>query len=252
MTEALDDRLTTDFQCSVCFDIMKPPIKMCINGHSCCESCHQQIKNCAECRGHKIITRNVAAERLFNKIVFPCRHARNGCMKMARGSEIVTHERRCDFISYPCPFTSYNCRWTGAYSEMEEHLRDTHMMMIGTRDVNYLERIQCGAHYWRKVVKYDGHLFIICFVVNDKFSFGVYLVADVEGPYYYKLTFLDYFTEMKTRFCGVCTIHGDYVNKELSPDNYQDVPMEKRIMHSCGGLKGLQTKSTELYVGTLL
>merc|ERR1711997_871098 len=75
-----------DFECSVCLDDMKPPVKIfqCRNGHVMCESCknHPEVMTCPTCRiplpGPSALMRNIPMEKLarsyFEKMdAFVCR-----------------------------------------------------------------------------------------------------------------------------------------------------------------------------------
>ena len=75
-----------DFECSVCLDDMKPPVKIfqCRNGHVMCESCknHPEVMTCPTCRiplpGPSALMRNIPMEKLarsyFEKMdVLVCR-----------------------------------------------------------------------------------------------------------------------------------------------------------------------------------
>ena len=61
-----------DFECSVCLDDMKPPVKIfqCRNGHVMCESCknHPEVITCPTCRiplpGPSALMRNIPMEKL--------------------------------------------------------------------------------------------------------------------------------------------------------------------------------------------
>ena len=76
-----------DFECSVCLDDMKPPVKIfqCRNGHVMCESCknHPEVITCPTCRiplpGPNALMRNIPMEKLarsyFEKVdVFVSSH----------------------------------------------------------------------------------------------------------------------------------------------------------------------------------
>ena len=61
-----------DFECSVCLDDMKPPVKIfqCRNGHVMCEPCknHPEVITCPTCRiplpGPNALMRNIPMEKL--------------------------------------------------------------------------------------------------------------------------------------------------------------------------------------------
>ena len=68
----LDPLFDKDFECSVCLDDMKPPVKIfqCRNGHVMCESCknHPEVMTCPTCRiplpGPSALMRNIPMEKL--------------------------------------------------------------------------------------------------------------------------------------------------------------------------------------------
>jgi len=61
-----------DFECSVCMEDMRPPIKIfqCRNGHVMCETCknHPEVLTCPTCRipfpGPSSLLRNITMEKL--------------------------------------------------------------------------------------------------------------------------------------------------------------------------------------------
>merc|ERR1712059_49647 len=59
--------VNSQFECPVCFEEMKPPVKMfhCRQGHVVCQNClvEGHLKECPSCRG-PIIGRNFAMEKL--------------------------------------------------------------------------------------------------------------------------------------------------------------------------------------------
>lgn len=91
------DELIGEFVCKVCYGYMRPPIKMCENGHCHCIFCYNRVPSCPECRGKKIETRNIQLEELFGILSFPCSNAENGCSVVAKGPELIRHEYTCRY-----------------------------------------------------------------------------------------------------------------------------------------------------------
>ncbi|XP_049823915.1 E3 ubiquitin-protein ligase sina-like [Aethina tumida] len=218
--------LIDEFKCAVCFDYMKPPIRMCVTGHSCCKSCFQRMKQCPECRGKKSNFRNLNLERIYYKLVFPCENAEYGCNVVAKGLEVMKHEGKCRYGYLQCPLTAYGCSWSGAYNTMEDHLKAEHDFRNDIPDDCDLLGLDDGANCWRQVLKFDGHLFILCVVKGEtSFWFGVYSLIITDISYEYELTFMDFKENRSVSFNGVCSTHKIYATEELNMDSVQNQPV---------------------------
>lgn len=97
MEAALDKELISEFECPVCNEYMCPPIRMCITGHSFCDSCYNKIEICSVCTGQKTTTRNYTLEKLFGIIKFPCKYISNGCAHVLKDIEMKEHIKICDY-----------------------------------------------------------------------------------------------------------------------------------------------------------
>ncbi|XP_049823896.1 E3 ubiquitin-protein ligase SIAH1A-like [Aethina tumida] len=218
--------LINEFKCVVCFDYMKPPIQMCVNGHSYCRSCFRRMNKCPECRGKRGHFRNLQLENIFGKLVFPCQNEDNGCDFVAKGLEVMAHEGKCIYGHLSCPFANYGCPWSGLYSRMEDHLRDAHNLMNDIPDVCDLEGFNEGANCWRQVLKFDGLLFILCVIKEEEsFWFGLYSIINTDVMYSYEVTFVDFKENKTATFNGNCSTHKKYATKELNMHNMQNAPV---------------------------
>lgn len=95
-----DDEISKLFECPVCYEIIAPPITLCVGGHSICSTCLERLKPtwCPTCRGDFTEIRNRLAEEFLERFtMIRCKHRESGCRVAASASEITNHEIKCDF-----------------------------------------------------------------------------------------------------------------------------------------------------------
>ncbi|XP_044264496.1 uncharacterized protein LOC123011212 [Tribolium madens] len=115
MTEAVLKQL----ECSVCKELMRPPINQCLSGHSFCNSCRQKVTQCPTCRTNWSDVRNYSLEGVTPSVLYPCVYNHVGCEGAFLGNDIDHHERVCEFKIYTCPIS--DCKFTGNYSLCVNH-----------------------------------------------------------------------------------------------------------------------------------
>lgn len=112
-------------ECRVCRDIMKPPIIQCMSGHSICSSCDLQLGTdpCPLCRQKKTDVRNLLAEEMCRKILYPCMNA--GCSERLLLVDMTRHEANCKFRIFDCPINNL-CLWKGMLCNILKHAETAH------------------------------------------------------------------------------------------------------------------------------
>lgn len=121
------DKLTSMFECLVCYDIVKPPIHACDVGHLVCSSCFSRVGNrCPTCRGNISGQRSVILERLTELILYPCRYTCNGCTTRMNLPILYGHEFTCEYKPCKCPMVDIKCMWKGAKEQLLSHLLENH------------------------------------------------------------------------------------------------------------------------------
>jgi E3 ubiquitin-protein ligase SIAH1 len=93
-------QLLDNLNCPVCIDKMEPPITMCVNGHSICCRCRQQLDRCPVCRGCHSPMRNFFAETAFSLLVdkVRCKYVASGCRhELLDRHEVEEHESLCQY-----------------------------------------------------------------------------------------------------------------------------------------------------------
>jgi hypothetical protein len=151
---ALENALNSILCCSVCTHVASP-VTQCVNGHTTCNVCADEIvaraharniglRNdrvgvytlapCPTCRipigtynarRHKsavkmVVNRSALEVAEAARVRVPCRYACNGCEAPPMPvSELSTHQAACDHVSVHCV---NGCGWTGAVGDLRRHL----------------------------------------------------------------------------------------------------------------------------------
>lgn len=66
--DTLSQDLLTELECPVCYEIMLPPIRLCLEGHSICNTCRLQLDRCPTCRKPLTNARNRVLEKVAEKL----------------------------------------------------------------------------------------------------------------------------------------------------------------------------------------
>lgn len=90
-----DEKLLKGLECPVCLDYMRPPVKVCLAGHSICKYCRPKLNECPMCRKPFTTVRNLSLESISNKIHYKCMNANKGCEFSAVLADISNHEDSC-------------------------------------------------------------------------------------------------------------------------------------------------------------
>lgn len=104
---------------------MLRPINQCVNGHSMCDWCFEEVSSCPTCRAKKCFkSRSLALESVADEIVLPCRYKEHGCPHVGLGKDLRNHQEHCLFILQPCLF--WYCRWFDCKHQLRRHLASAH------------------------------------------------------------------------------------------------------------------------------
>lgn len=112
-------------ECRVCRKLMKPPIIQCKSGHSICRTCDLQLglDPCPICRQKKTDVRNLLAEEMCQKILYPCMNT--GCSESFMLIDMLHHEPNCKFRMFDCPINNL-CLWKGMVCNILKHAETAH------------------------------------------------------------------------------------------------------------------------------
>ncbi|XP_039047494.1 putative E3 ubiquitin-protein ligase SINAT1 [Hibiscus syriacus] len=117
------------FGCSICANLIYPPIHQCPNGHTLCSNCKNRVLNCCPtCRHDLGNIRCLALEKVAESLEFPCRYQNLGCLDIFPYYGKLKHEQNCKFRPYNCPYAGSECSVTGDIPTLVAHLKDDHMV----------------------------------------------------------------------------------------------------------------------------
>ncbi|CAH1638785.1 unnamed protein product [Spodoptera littoralis] len=113
--------LIKELTCTKCNTYMRPPIHLCVDGHSLCGRCYEKSFECHVCKKEFSQTRSSALESLANKVLFPCINA--GCPKHAVLSQLDKHYAHCQFRIINCFMARVygDCKWKGRAGDWMDH-----------------------------------------------------------------------------------------------------------------------------------
>ena len=196
----LEQSLLSVLECPVCMEYMRPPIRMCVNGHNICNICRPKLDVCPTCRKQFVSTRNVGLEKLAQEVKYPCTYRQFGCEEVFAHDKLVEHETRCLYRQLTCPaaicISGMQCDWTGNYNEVKNHLMENHNeTCLDYREVALSPFILLCFHAWcnKFVFIYDEVFFRQFCERNGIF----YVVVQYIGPpenaakYKYKVEFVN-------------------------------------------------------------
>lgn len=179
-----DERILKVLECPVCIEYMSPPIYICQNGHSFCESCKNKISVCSFCKSKMGNSRNYSLEHLSGLVYPPCKNHKLGCTFRSLLSEVKQHEVGC--LRYKCPLDGKSdglgvitrCKWFGTYEELLEHSKTAHSCIQGDKFVGSCSMSMKKDSYI--LVYAYGHLFSA--VSRTEPGKGLYFDMVFVGP----------------------------------------------------------------------
>lgn len=184
------EELSKELECSICYELMTPPIYLCRRHHDICHSCKGKISICTICKTPITNLRDYSLEEEAGYLIYACKN--DGCNYTCNGIDMRHHEDYCTSRRYVCPI-SPNCDWYDLLSSLESHVNDCH----GIRVTNYDMRkfIVWKRHVVQSISWSYNHYFIVHIFNRDEES----LTIDVRliGPstearkHCYVLTFRD-------------------------------------------------------------
>ncbi|KAL1439413.1 hypothetical protein MTO96_010232 [Rhipicephalus appendiculatus] len=150
-----EDSMLSLFECPVCLDSVLPPIVQCRNGHLVCATCRANVDTCPVCREQLDDIRNLALERIAERVKFPCKFKSSGCTLMLSVADKLLHQSICLFRSFRCPYPSGKCKWQGSADEIRGHLVSSHPFVKTFKGKEMMLCVQANGadaiSYWMQV-----------------------------------------------------------------------------------------------------
>lgn len=194
--------IVQELECSICLEYMVPPIPMCENGHSVCNTYRQKLMNCPVCRGRFSNTRCFLLENVTRKIRCRCKYYSRGCPRLFDLRRIKRHEDDCRHQPFKCPLaviTNARCSWEGSVTAMKHHIQDEHKRLsdekIAIRENN--GRLMCNESdsqgtWYKAIFSKDKTFFMLPRIIENNMHICVLHVGarDKASDYTYKVTLL--------------------------------------------------------------
>ncbi|KAG8233415.1 hypothetical protein J437_LFUL013409 [Ladona fulva] len=170
----LNQSLISLLECPVCLEYVFPPINQCKRGHLVCANCKPQLNNCPSCRSRFTETRNLAMEKVAEKLYYPCRNHTSGCKGMYLLQDKREHEANCHFRTYKCIVS--HCLWKGFRPDILGHMVDAHKKIVvyGESQVLCIKLDTCVHFTQNWIVSAFGQVFRVNFLVS-------YLRSQIAG-----------------------------------------------------------------------
>jgi E3 ubiquitin-protein ligase SIAH1 len=154
--------VTNDFmeelKCPICYMYIETPIFLCVNGHSICGTCRQQVFRCPECRLPFSNARNRMLERIMSAITLPCKNTTFGCTTRVSLFDQM-HEKVCAHRHFPCPIST--CAWDNRLSGMTGHLETRHAALVHVSHAKFITTLKNFRTFtsWENVLLYNENIF---------------------------------------------------------------------------------------------
>ena len=154
-----------NIECPVCFSYMTPPIHQCTIGHSLCGDCFPKFNNCPTCCGPIQLTRNFSLEQVCQFIKYPCKYSTNNCPFISTSNGIRSHEKTCVYGSVKCPIEK--CSWMNRHAKLVEHVQQEHKdAFLDLNNVTYIINPNEYENF-TYVTTYNDDIFTLQFEYGD-------------------------------------------------------------------------------------
>lgn len=119
--------ISTPYNCPVCYNLARPPIRTCVEGHIICSDCLNKLgRSCPVCRSPLGTGRNLVLNQYTAHFTYPCIFAYEGCNNTGKLIEIKQHEKVCPYRPCKCPFYKFECNWEGELEKLVPHIQSKH------------------------------------------------------------------------------------------------------------------------------
>jgi len=194
----LEQSLLMHLECPVCTEYMRPPIRLCANGHKICNICLQKVSYCPTCGEEFVNTRNLALEHVAGQVMYPCKYRSYGCTETFNHDKTVGHQATCRYSPQKCPVAKLaigNCSWTGSYNDIKGHLQENHLEGCCEHvegDFKYIYKF-CCMKFFRFIFAYN-EIFCSLFLGKRSIFYAVLLYvgpSENAAKYKYKVEFVN-------------------------------------------------------------
>lgn len=94
-----EDDIPEQLRCPICFEVPLAEIYQCKNGHTICNECEANVKECPQCRipipVNGELIRNRALESLLDNLTVSCPNQLKGCKEKLLKKNVKNHLPNC-------------------------------------------------------------------------------------------------------------------------------------------------------------
>lgn len=165
--------LSAGYKCPVCYDIARPPIRACVEGHIICSNCLPRLnRQCPLCRRPISTDKQLALSQFAATfVVHPCLYNPSGCAETNFLTDIQQHEKICSFRPCSCPFKNLSCKWEGELDCLIPHIKAKHtdVPFASTKRVNLIiSHTESLENSFWMIATFFHHRFFIVTVCKQK------------------------------------------------------------------------------------
>jgi len=120
--KTLVSALHKNAECPVCLETVKPPFKLCVQGHSVCVECMKKIDKCPLCQGKFVLENPVCVKNILEALPHFCRYSDTGCEEVVESGN--DHEMFCGYRPIVC--RSEGCSIKMPVVKIIDHYKSNH------------------------------------------------------------------------------------------------------------------------------
>lgn len=202
--------------CSICLDMVRPPVLSCTKGHIVCASCINESRLNCFCAESEFKYPYPEFDKVLENIPYPCINEDSGCTLWDIMENITLHENhQCIYrkgetcvLKREAP-----CSWTGSVNEFSKHMMQSHLPHYINTDydisilLSQVRKKNVYTVYDKKIFK-----FTIDYAKNIGFKMTVKILNESCCQYILNLTFLH-------RFCVPLKINPWLVSNNPNYEN---------------------------------
>lgn len=121
--------------CPVCYEMIRPTVDICSNGHSVCLKCRCRLTQCPICSADFVKAKNIMLAQIAEYVKYPCPNTVGGCKEVYYLRDEERHLKKCGYIVHRCKID--NCDWIGKKEELRTHVETIHQEDIWKKDWNF-------------------------------------------------------------------------------------------------------------------
>lgn len=171
--------------CTMCNEILKPPVMLVENIGNICSSCYEETEEPTQ----KSLN-NQALAKILGLLKLPCKFKSKGCNERMLQQDLLDHQNECKFHTKICAmFYIMGCDWEGNLTDFKIHFKECHgdhiinfennlfFLEISLKDLNVVKLLLTKKFAFILRMKTDLN--------KEKLHYMICSAADEYHPYEY-------------------------------------------------------------------